>query len=304
MQNETIFDPVPGLPEDLGGGIQRFLAPNPSPMTYRGTNTYLLGDRTEIAVIDPGPDHSGHLDSILSALRPDQKISHIFVTHSHMDHSPLAPVLSAATGALVYAYGASRTGRSEIMEELARSGLEESGEGIDPDFNPDIRIGDHETIAGDGWQLTAHWTPGHLGNHLCFESGGAVFTGDLVMGWASSLVSPPDGDLTDFMASCRRLLQLDSRVFHSGHGAPIVDPAERLNWLIEHRLGREQSILRALKEGAADAETLAKKIYTDTPATLLPAATRNVLAHLIDLYGKSRVRPLGTLNRDTRFQLI
>lgn len=297
------FNPQPGLAEELGDGVRRVLAPNPSPMTWRGTNTYLVGTR-EVAVIDPGPDDARHLAAILDALTPQQQITRILVTHSHVDHSPLAARLARETGAKVLGYGPSGSGRSEVMAQMAESGLEEAGEGIDPAFEPDTLLRDGERVAGEGWTLTAHHTPGHLGNHLCISLGDVVFSGDLVMGWASSLVSPPDGDLTDFMASCRRLRSMGARVLHSGHGAPITQPDARLDWLIAHREGREAAILQALRGGPATAQAIAAKVYTDIPAQMLPAATRNVLAHLIDLYGKSLVEPVGTLSQHARFRLI
>ena len=301
--SEPEFNPTAGVAEDLGGGIRRILAPNPSPMTFRGTNTYLVGAR-QVAVIDPGPDNVQHMNAILAALTPGQQITHVFVTHSHIDHSPLAGRLAQQTGAKVLAHGPSGHGRSDVMAELAAQGLEEAGEGIDPDFAPDIALEDGDTVTGEDWALTAHWTPGHLGNHLSFALGDAVFTGDLVMGWASSLVSPPDGDLTDFMASCQRLRDLGAEVLHSGHGAPITAPTARLNWLISHREGREAAILQALEKGPATAQALAQAIYTDTPVALMPAAARNVLAHLIDLYGKNRVEPVEALSQNARFRLV
>lgn len=296
------FNPVPGWPEDLGGGIRRILAPNPSPMTFRGTNTYLLGTR-DVAVIDPGPDDPVHLAAILTSLAPEARISHIFVTHAHRDHSPLARTLSAQTGAAILAFGPAFAGRSALMTRLARSGLTDGGEGIDAAFAPDHLLEDGARVTGDDWQIEAFWTPGHLGNHMCFRAGDAIFTGDLVMGWASSLVSPPDGDLSDFMASCRRLRGRGASVFHAGHGAPIAQPDARLDDLIAHREAREAAIVTALTDGPASAATLARRIYTDTPEKLMPAATRNVLAHLIDLFGKNITAPLGNLTAEARFAL-
>jgi len=301
MDNDE-FDPPAGVAEPLGDGIRRILAPNPSPMTWRGTNTYLLG-RRDVAVIDPGPDIPAHLAAILGALGPGQRITHVFVTHSHVDHSPLAARLARETGARVLGFGPSGTGRSAIMRELAARGLSRAGEGIDARFHPDERLDDGARIEGEDWALTAHWTPGHLGNHLCFCFGDVVFTGDLVMGWASSLVSPPDGDLSDFMASCRRLKALPARVFHAGHGAPITDPAGRLDWLIAHRQTRERAILEALSRGPADIKALTDVIYADTPAALHPAARRNVLAHLVDLTQKNLVIPERELDQDAIFRL-
>lgn len=296
------FDPPIGIAQELEPGLRRIVAPNPSLMTYRGTNTYLLGMRN-LAVIDPGPAMAPHLEAILAALTPRQRISHIIVTHAHIDHSPLSAALKERTGAPVYGYGPADSGRSAVMAQLAQGGLVGGGEGIDAAFSPDIRLADAEELQGDGWTLQAIHTPGHIGNHLCFGWNDACFTADHVMGWASSLVSPPDGDLTDFMASCAKLQARKWRVFHPGHGAPIKDPAARLEWLVNHRMMREKSILHALRNGPADATTLVARIYTGTPATLLGAATRNVLAHLVDLTGKSMVEPLGKLSATTQFSL-
>ncbi|MEB8386031.1 MBL fold metallo-hydrolase [Rhodobacteraceae bacterium KMM 6894] len=303
MTDLTAFDPPFGTAEDLSPGLRRILAPNPSPMTWRGTNTYLLGTRA-LAVIDPGPDDPAHLDAILTALQPGQSVSHILVTHAHLDHSPLAPALSQATGAPVFAYGDASAGRSDVMRALAESGLIQGGEGVDADFRPDHCLVDGETIKGDGWDIQALWTPGHFGNHMCFDWQGQVFCGDLVMGWSSSLVSPPDGDLSDFMASCRRLLAHDARLLHPGHGAPIDAPAARLRWLIAHREAREAAILKYLQHGPATASKLAQAIYTDTPTRLMPAAARNVLAQLVDMTNKSIAAPDGPLNADAQFHLI
>jgi len=294
--------PIPGLPDTLAPGLRRVLAPNPSPMTYWGTNTYLLG-HGRLAVIDPGPDDAAHLAAILGALGPGQSISHIFVTHSHLDHTPLAPRLAAATGAPVLAFGAAGAGRSAVMERLARTGEIGGGEGVDAGFAPTRRLADGEEVAGDGWRITAHWTPGHFGNHMCFQSGDTVFSGDLVMGWASTLISPPDGDLTQFRAACARLARLAPARLLPGHGAPVADPAARIAWLLAHRQAREAAILRHLADGPSDADTLARRIYTDTAPALMPADARNVLAHLIDLMQTDRVAALSPLSRTTRFAL-
>ncbi len=300
MQAPDDFNPLPGHAVELQPGLRRILAPNPSPMTYRGTNTYLLGTN-ELAVIDPGPLSDAHLESILDAVQPGQRISHIIVTHSHLDHSPLAKPLSDRTSAPVLAFGGPEAGRSAIMTELAKHGLAGGGEGIDTMFRPDTEIADGEVINGDGWQLEVIHTPGHLGNHIALGWGDVCFTGDHVMGWASSLVSPPDGDLTDFMTACHRLRARGWTVFHAGHGAPISNPAGRLDWLINHRLARESQILAALEDRPGTARTLAERIYTDTPAALLPAAERNVFAHLVDLAGKSQVATDENLSSRARF---
>lgn len=296
------FDPPIGLAQELEPGLRRIVAPNPSPMTYRGTNTYILGE-TALAVIDPGPHSDAHLAAILGAVGPEQHISHIIVTHTHLDHSPLAKPLSLHTGAPIWAFGDAQAGRSEVMQQLAVAGTVGGGEGVDTDFTPDKVVIDGQSITGDGWQLDVIHTPGHIGNHISLGWNDACFTADHVMGWASSLVSPPDGDLTDFMLSCARLQARDWRIFYPGHGGTIGDPAARLEWLIAHRRTREADILDALKQGPAAAPALAAAIYTETPPALLGAATRNVLAHLIDLHGRGRVEADGPLHESTAFRL-
>ncbi|GAA6158130.1 MBL fold metallo-hydrolase [Ruegeria sp. HU-ET01832] len=303
MQAPDDFNPPPGQAVELQAGLRRILAPNPSPMTYRGTNTYLLGTK-DCAVIDPGPMSETHLDAILSALQAGQRISHIIVTHTHLDHSPLAALLARRTGAPILAFGGPEAGRSTVMADLAQQGLAGGGEGIDTAFRPDIELADGETIEGDEWQLEVIHTPGHLGNHIALGWGNTCFTADHVMGWASSLVSPPDGDLTDFMQACHRLRDRTWSTFHAGHGAPITDPAARLDWLIQHRLTREAQILSALADQPGTARQLAERIYIETPKALLPAAERNVFAHLVDLTIKSMASPKGNLAIDAEFHRI
>jgi glyoxylase-like metal-dependent hydrolase (beta-lactamase superfamily II) len=297
------FDPPVGVALTIELGLRRIVAPNPSPMTYRGTNTYLLGTGG-LAVIDPGPDSTVHLSAILRAVEPGQHISHIIVTHTHLDHSPLARALSDSCGAPVLAFGTAQSGRSDAMHQLAQAGTLGGGEGVDTAFRPDTTVAHGDIIEGDGWQLEVIHTPGHIGNHISLGWKDTCFTADHVMGWASSLVSPPDGDLTDFMASCVLLQARDWRVFYPGHGAPVADPSARLDWLITHRRAREAAIVALLAKAPATAPALARTIYADTPAALLGAATRNVLAHLIDLHGRGHVAPVGDLHESTAFTLI
>jgi len=293
----------PAQLQHLQKELRLVLANNPSPMTHWGTNTYLLGTG-QVAVIDPGPDDPAHLHAIQRALEPDEIISHIFVTHCHVDHSQGAAALSRVSGAPVYAFGAAQAGRSDIMQRVAATGLAGGGEGVDHSFAPDIILRDGQTIAADNWQITAHWTPGHIGNHMCFAWNRQIFSGDHVMAWASSLVSPPDGDLTDFMASLRKVAALDGHIFYPGHGPQITEPMLRINWLQDHRLGRESQILNLLTQAPANAAALARQIYTDTPNALLPAARRNVLAHLIDLAQSGRLRAAGPISEHAQFHLI
>ena len=237
----------------------------------------------------------------MDAVEPDQKITKIIVTHTHLDHSPLARPLADETGAPILAFGDAQTGRNPAMIALAASGMAGGGEGIDTQFKPDEIVEDGDFINGSDWQLEVLHTPGHLGNHICLAWNDLCFTADHVMGWASSLVSPPDGDLTDFMESCAKLEDREWRLFFPGHGDVIETPMERLDWLIDHRLNREAAILELLEEAPATASELAKAIYTETPPALLGAATRNVLAHLIDLVGQTEVSAIGPITENAQF---
>ncbi len=288
MQAESFVRPVPGQVIWIDERIRLIVAPNAAPMTHWGTNTYLLG-RGEVAVIDPGPRDPAHLEAILAALTPGERISHILVTHAHLDHSPLARALAGRTGAPVAGFGRARDGQSQLMADLAARGLVAGGEGVDHGFAPDLRLADGEKLAAGEWEIEAIHTPGHMSNHLSFAFRDIVFTGDHVMGWASSLISPPDGDLTRFMASCARLAARNDRLFLPGHGAPVNDPAGRLAWLVGHRRAREAALVAALGAGPARIPALTGQIYRDTPPALLAMAERNVLAHLIDLLERGLV---------------
>ncbi len=283
----------------LHDGLLRVRAPNPSPMTYSGTNSYIVGKET-LAIIDPGPVLTEHRDALQRAIA-GRPVSHVIVTHSHLDHAPLAPQIGADLNAPVVAFGKSEAGRSSVMKDLAARGFAGGGEGVDTDFAPDVCVPDGTLIEGDGWQFEVIHTPGHMGNHICLAWDDIVFTGDLVMGWASSLVSPPDGDLTDFMASCERLLARNARVLHAGHGELIGDPTDRLKWLISHRQMRSDMIMTALHSQPKTIDELTAEIYIDVSPNLRAAAARNVFAHLIDLTGRHLVRPLGELHENAQF---
>lgn len=302
MDDETgPAPPPPGVPVTLAPGLSRIIAPNPSPMTHWGTNTYLIGHKT-LMIVDPGPASSAHQAALATAIA-GRPVSHIVVTHAHLDHSAGAPALAQMTGAPVVAFGAATAGRSAVMAALAASGLIGGGEGIDSDFVPDITVRDGDRIDNGEEQLRVLHTPGHLGGHLCLGRGAHWFTGDHLMGWAPSLVSPPDGDLTDFMASCGRLrrLAVPGGQGFAGHGASIGDVGARVAEVMAHRQTREAQILAALATAPGTAQALAARIYVDVAPSLLPAASRNVLAHLIDLMGRNHVMADGPITARTQF---
>jgi hydroxyacylglutathione hydrolase len=257
-------------------------------MTFWGTNTYMIGHGA-VAVIDPGPKDSQHLEAILNALSPGETISHILVTHAHLDHSALAPELSRATGAPVLAFGPAEAGRSAQMQALARTLALTGGEGIDTTFQPDRCLSDGEVTAAETWVLEAIHTPGHMANHLCFAWDDTLFSADHMMGWASSLVSPPDGDMADYMASLRRLSLRKWGSALPGHGSPIDAPFARIAELLAHRAERKAAILDALTEAPSRIPDLVERLYSDTPRSLFAAAGRNVFAHLLQLHAEGRV---------------
>ena len=274
------------------------LAPNPSPMTFKGTNTYIINNG-ELAIIDPGPLDQEHFNNILdvTAGRP---VKYIFLTHSHVDHSPLAKKLSVELNTPIYGYGASDAGLSSTMLSLIDSGYESGSEGIDYEFNPDNLIENDENFKLNDNVISAIHTPGHMGNHVCFLYDKVLFSGDHVMGWATSMVSPPYGDLTQFMASCRLLQTKEFDIFLPGHGAPVTNPSERLNFILNHRLERERQIKETIKNTTLTSLEITEIVYTDIDNSLIPAATRNVFAHLIDLNERGLVDFLGKISEKSK----
>lgn len=275
--------PPIGVPERLAPGLRVVTARNAGPMTFTGTRSYIVGDG-EVAVIDPGPDDSAHREALVAAVA-GERVMTVLVTHAHLDHSGGAREFARQVGAVVVGHGDPEGGRSPTMARLAAAGGLGGGEGIDPSFRPHFAIGDGFTIQGPDWTLTALATPGHTADHLSFawEEAGALFSGDLVMGWATTVISPPDGDLAAFRASLGRLRARDDRVYFPGHGAPVAAPGALIDHILAHRQGREDAILAGLAAGPQGLGALVARVYHDVAAELWPAAARNLLAHLIDL---------------------
>jgi len=264
--------------------VVRVTAGNGGPLTFHGTNSYLLGHDT-LAVIDPGPDDEAHWQALLDAIggRP---VSHIFVTHTHRDHSPLAARLKALTGALTVAEGPHRAARPLHPGEV--NPLKESA---DMDFVPDIAARHGARINGDGWTMEVLHTPGHTANHAAFAltSSGIVFSGDHVMAWATSIIAPPDGAMSDFMASLDMLLQRDDTLYLPGHGGPVRDPQAFVRALRTHRRMRERAIVDRIARGDRSIADIVAAIYRGTDPRLHGAAALSVLAHLEDLVARGQV---------------
>ena len=287
----------------LAPDLRRLRAKNPSPMTGTGTNSYLLG-QGEVVLIDPGPDLAGHREALLACLQSGERIAAILVSHCHLDHSGGAAALAQATGAPVLGFGSAGSGRSLVMERLAAEGLKGGGEGMDLGFRPDQRLQDGVVLVFGHLVLEVLHTPGHTGCHLGFAAGDRLFSGDHVMGWSTSLVSPPEGDMTQYRASLQRLASRDWSMIYPGHGDEIRDPVARLAYLARHRTEREAEILAALAVMPLTPDAITRRIYMGISAGLIGAARRNVLAHLIDLTERGLVAPFGTPLAETGFQRL
>lgn len=285
------FDPPYGVVERLAPGLRRIVARNPGPFTFRGTATFIVGEG-HVAVIDPGPDLRGHVPALLDGLG-DETVSHILVTHTHLDHSPAAAELKARTGAPTYGFGPHGGGAA---------GIEAGG---DAAFVPDVRIGDGILIEGADWRLEALHTPGHTSNHLAFAwpERGIMFPGDLVMGWSTSVISPPDGHMGDYLASLRKMLDRDEEIYWPTHGGPIRDPKPFIEAFISHRRDREQEILACLGDGLETISDMVAVIYADVPPAVHGAAARSLLAALIHLVESGRALCDGTPDEESLYRL-
>lgn len=281
LEFDTGFEPAHGSFVSVAPDILRVTAPNASAFTFHGTNSYIVG-RDTLAVIDPGPDDERHLKTLLDAI-DGRPVSHIFVSHTHRDHSPLARRLKAATGALVLAEGPHRPARELAIGEV--NALDESN---DTDFMPDIALPDNTVVDGDGWSIRAVHTPGHAANHAAFslENTGILFSADHVMAWSTSIVAPPDGAMADYMASLERLLERDDRLLLPGHGGPVTQPKAFMRGLKAHRKMRERAILERLQQGDRTIGDMVRVIYRETDPRLHGAAGLSILAHLEDLVSR------------------
>ena len=282
------FPLPPGTVEEIRPGVRRLLCDNPSPFTFTGTVSYIVG-RGKVAIIDPGPDNEAHAKALLDAVR-GETVTHILVTHTHRDHSPNTPRIRHATGATVYAEGPHRASRPRHESEKHNP---ESG--ADRDFAPDVRLAHGDNVEGAGFRLEAVATPGHTANHLAFAwpERGINFVGDHVMGWSTSIVAPPDGSMVDYMASLQRLAARAEDLYFSGHGPEILEGPRYVRHLIRHREGREASILHRLAKGEADIPTMVRAIYIGIDPRLITAAGYSVLAHLEDLVARGIVATEG-----------
>ena len=277
--------------------VRRVLAPNASPYTYTGTQTWIVGNGQDVAVIDPGPVGSGqsigdpadirgegHVEAILRAIG-DARVTAIMCTHTHRDHSPAAAPLKAASGAPII-------GSAPLV---LRDDGPRADSAFDPDYHPDRILTDGDSVSGDGWTIEAVTTPGHTSNHICFalRESGALFTGDHVMKWSTSVVSPPDGDMSDYMASLQKLYARKDRIYYPAHGPAVENPQQLVRGMIGHRRQRERQILKLLEAGEGHVPNMVAAMYKGLDSRLVGAAGRSVLAHLIDLQNQGRVSAQG-----------
>ncbi|MGE0766192.1 MAG: MBL fold metallo-hydrolase [Hyphomicrobiaceae bacterium] len=278
-----------GVASQLYPGVQRIVANNPGPFTFKGTNTYLLGEGRDVALLDPGPDDDAHLAAIMGAL-DGRLITSIIITHTHRDHVDGLPRLKAETGAAVFGYG--RKARNPGQAVKSPSG----GESNDEDFVPDVALTDGSRFEGDGYSLTAVFTPGHAPDHLCFaiDGTGILLSGDHVMGWNTSVVAPPEGNMVAYMNSLDKLMQRQDAVFLPGHGGRIEQPQRVVKAFIMHRRMREQAILDCIRNGATSVPEVVAVVYRGLDTRLVRAASLSIAAHVESLVERGLVTSSGT----------
>ncbi len=278
---DTNFEPLFGKAVALSPLIRRITCNNPSPFTFKGTNTFIVG-HGHVAVIDPGPDDDGHLATILAAIR-GETVSHILITHTHMDHSPLAARLSSATGAKTYAALSPSTPKADSVLRLDAS--------IDRDFLPDVSLADGDVIEGKRWALEAVFTPGHMANHMafCLREEKALLAGDHVMAWATTVVAPPEGNMGDYMASLRKLLKRDDGIYYPAHGPEKRKPLTLVRGILAHRKMREEAVYNRVKAGDSSIGEIVASIYAEVDPRLHAAAGLSTLAHLEHLIERRKI---------------
>ena len=302
MENDIRFDKnfdlAPGEVEEVAPGVRRLVAGNPGPFTFTGTVSYIVG-RDKVAIVDPGPADEAHVRALLDAVR-GETVTHVFVTHTHRDHSPAAAAIKKATGAKTYAEGPHRSARPLHIGDATR--VEAGG---DRDFAPDVALADGEVVTGPGWTIEAVTTPGHTANHMTFalREANILFSGDHVMGWSTTIVAPPDGAMSDYMASLEKLARRAEQIYLPGHGGVVQDAPRFAAQLIRHRQGREASILSQLSKSPADIPTLVRAIYIGIDPRLVRGAGLSVLAHLEDLVARGLVATEGPPSITGRYRL-
>ncbi|MEP9370947.1 MBL fold metallo-hydrolase [Mesorhizobium sp. KR1-2] len=296
LEFDTKFEPAYDEAVPVAKGIARLTVNNPGAFTFHGTNSYIVGQDT-LAVIDPGPEDEAHFQALVKAIA-GRPVSHIFVSHTHKDHSPLAARLAQHTGAVVAAEGPHRPARPLRIGEV--NPLDASA---DMDFVPDLPLNHGDIIEGDGWRIGTVLTPGHAANHAAFslEGTGILFSADHVMAWATSIVAPPDGAMTDYMTSLDRLLERDDRLYLPGHGGPVTKPRAFVRGLKAHRKMRERAVLERLRSGDRTIREMVAAIYRDTDPRLHGAAALSVLAHLEDLVASGVATTEGAVSIDGHF---
>ena len=282
--------------ENVAPGIRRITANNPSPFTFRGTGTYILGEGN-VAVIDPGPDQPEHVKAIVEGLK-NETVSHILITHTHNDHSPAAKALKEITGAPTFGFGPHGSGKPGLKVTSQAGG--------DMDFLPDEKTQDGSVIYGDDWSVSCLHTPGHTSNHICFswDKEKVLFPGDQVMGWSTSIVSPPDGDMGDYMRSLDKLIVRDDKIYYPAHGPEILEPQKLISAFQDHRREREENILECLKLGNDTIDQMVKTVYQDVSESLHAAAARSLFATVIYLVEQKKVEAIDGLDIDGRYVLI
>jgi glyoxylase-like metal-dependent hydrolase (beta-lactamase superfamily II) len=289
----------PGKVDEVMPEVRRLLCNNPSPFTFKGTISYIVG-RGKVAIIDPGPEDEAHIEALLAAVR-GETVTHIFVTHTHRDHSPAVPRIKAATGAIVLAEGPHRAARSLHIGEAPRA--EASN---DLEFRPDRALADGEIVEGAGWAIEAVATPGHTANHMAYALNGAgiLFSGDHVMAWSTPVVAPPDGAMSDYMASLAKLARRSEQIYLPGHGPAVRNATRFVAAYIIHRKAREAAILRQVGKSETDIPSIVSAIYIGLDPRLAKAAGLSVLAHLEDLVTRGQVAADGPPSISARYRLV